>query len=901
MKHIPPLEARQEGINETMVKQMRLNTVKAKLLQHYQSKAAEKKERGKQVFVSGINKGMNSSPKVNLSELNANIPSKLADMEGNTLRTKLSTTLSRNSDPTEMSRENSNKLIQSTMKEILDDSRQTFHKARSMSNQEEMPANSRNSFEENMATNNKSLNAESTNDDNMANGEKVDPRTNYLEQGTPYKLEQTGGTNKESTSYPAKNVTFINSSMPRVNINSENSSTEEGKIDGYITSHPEKRIVYHPPARAMNLKYSVTGSRRNNQHEQNVEIVPNRTSVNLSQSTKDTKFSEHGRNTEVDQSSLNIDSAEVPRVNDNSEETLISQNPFRWRESETNITTLPKEDMVPVTTSVVPIAMMTEASMKFNMQGKVTDDPALVSTPKSRSNSDDGSESESNVEDSSSTNTNDINLRYNEENVSDDIEAGELTSPDDVVTSWPRDSILSKTGISSDSHKIDFSDTKNKQANTNTNLNGHNQDRDISANDISDSDTTTDVTVNSEATLLPEDKSASHDMNPELSSKQFLTSERSSYGNGDLLSDGYNSSMDTTFKRNNDDTNSSNSQIFDSDDVQTTDSITESETSFKSTDVSPVSERTSPDLWESTAFTQDQSTNSASESSSETAEVVPEITPYTKTEPQTSTEVSRGRSSNKNTDLSDEIRDISSADGQPWEENENSSTSMSLEDSKILYGEPSEKARSSEIDGPTAFIRNTTNNDDYSKSIYDIAFNAKSQTEDSGKIPDQENESYFAGPQINTESDFPQTPNSRMNPGHLNQENFGNSGIIRTESFPMFSFDPSRGQVGRPSVVYPTAMRFMVYPHGNPSAPHHNYKIGPWPHTKIIPRPYGYHVPYASNYPIRYKPQFYSHIPVKNNLVYQRMAEDGISRRAEKDADSQTVKGNLPFVVILEE
>ena len=901
MKHTPPLEARQERINETMAKQMRLNTVKAKLLQQYQSKAAEKKERGKQVFVSGIHKGMNSSAKVNLSELNANIPSKLGDMEGNTLRTKLSTTLSRNSDPTEISRENSNKLIQSTMKEILDDSRQTFHKARSMSHQEGMPANGGKIYEENMATNNKALNAESTNDDNMAHGEKLDPRTNYLGQGTPYELEQTGKTNKESTSYTAKNVTFINTSMPNVNINSENSSTEEGKIDGYMTSHPEKRIIYPPPARAMNLKYSVTGSRKNNQHEQNFEIVPNRTSVNPSQSTKDTKFSEHGRNKEVDQSSLNINSAEVPRMNDNSGETLISQNPSRWRESEMNITTLPKEDMVPVTNSVVPIAMMTEESTNSNMQGEVTDDPALVSTPKSRSNNDDGSESESNMEDSSTTNTNDMTLRYNEENASDDIEAGELTSRDDVVTSWPHDSILSETGISSDSHKIDFSDTENKQVNTNTNLNAHNQDRDTSANDISDSDTTTDVTVNSEATLLPEDKSASQDMNPELSSKQLPASESSSYGNGDLPSDGYNSSMDTTFKRNSDDNNSSDSQIFDSNDGQITDSITESERSFKSMDVSPVSERTSPDLWESTDFTQDQSTNSASESSSETAEVVPETTPYTKTESQTSAEVSTGRSSNENADLSDEIRAISSEDGQTLEEDENSSTSISLEDSKILHGEPSEKARSSEIDGPTAVIHNTPNNDDYSKSIYDLAFNATSQTEDSGMIPDQENESYPAGPQINIESDFPQTPSSRMSPGHLNQENFGKSGIIRTESFPVFSFAPSRGQVVRPSVVYPTAMRFMVYPHGNPSAPHHNYKIGPWPHTKIIPRPYGYHVPYASNYPVRYKPQFYSHIPVKNNLGYQRMAEDGISKRAEKDVDGQTVKGNLPFVVILEE
>lgn len=898
MKHIPPLEARQEIINETMAKQTRLNTVKAKLLQQYQSKTAEKKERSKQVFASGIHKSMDSSDKVNLPELNANIPSKLSDIEGNTLRAKLSTMRSRNSEPTEMSREKSNILVQSTMKEILDDSRQTSHKARSMSHQEEGPVNRTKIYEENMATNDKSLNVESTNDDNMANGEKMDPRTSYLEQGTPYELEQTGKTDNEDTSNWAKNVSFINSNMPSVDTDSESSNTEEGKIDGYVTSHPEKRITYPPPARAMNLKYSVTDSRKKNQHKQNVEIVPDKTSENPSQSTEDTKFSEHASNKE-DQSSLNINSAEVPRMNDNSGETLNSQSPFRWRESERNITTLPNEDMVPVTNSVVPSAMMTEASTKFNMRGEVTDDPALVSTPMSRFNSDDGSESESNTEDSSSTK--DIYLKNNEENVSDDIEGEKLTSSDDVVTSWPRDSILSEIKISSDSQKKDFSDTDNKQANTNINLNARNHDRDTSANDVSDSDTTTDVTVTSEATLLPEGKIASHDMNPELSSKQILTSESSSYGNGDVISDGYNSSMDKAFESISDETNSSDSQISETNDGQITGRNTESKTYLKSMDLSPVSEDTSQDLWESTAFTQDQSKNSASESSSETAEVVPETTPSTKTEPQTSAGVGEGRSSNKNADLSDETRAISSEDGRPWEENENSSTSKSLEDSKILHEEPSEKARNSVIDGSTPVIHYTPNNDDYSKSIYDTVFNSPTQTENPEIIPDQENDSYSAGPQMNIDSGFPQTPSSRMRPGHLHQGNFGNSGILHTESFPVFSFAPSRGQVVRPNVVYPAPMRFLVYPQGNPSAPNHNYKIGPWPNTKIIPRPYPYQVPYASDYPVRYKPQFYSHIPVKNNLGYKRMTEDVISRSAQGDTDGQTVKGNLPFVVILEE
>jgi hypothetical protein len=892
MKHNLPLESRQEIINETMTKQTRLDTVKAKLLQQYQSKAAEKKERDKQAFVSGINNGMYSAAKVDLSELRGNIPSKLGDMEGNTLWTKLSTTRSRNSEPTEISRENSNNLIDSSMEEILVDSRHSSPKARSMSHQGGMLVNSTSIYEENVPTNAKSLNVESINDNNMANGEKMDQRTSYQEKNTAYELEQTGNSNNEGSSYREKNFTFINSSMPSVNINSENSNKEEGKIN-------EEIITYPPPARAMKLKNSVTNSRKIKKNEQNVEMVLDKLSDNPSQSTGDTEFSEHGSNKEFDESPLHISSAEVPRMNDNSKDTLISQNLSWLRESETNITTLPKEEMVSVTTSVEPSTMMTTASTKFSTEGEVTDDPAIVSTPKYGSNSDDGSESERNRDDSSSTDTKDINLRFNEDN-----EAGEVISRGDVFTSGPSDSILSEIGFSRDSHKTDFSDSENKQANNKTSvtkLNAQNQDRDISASDVGDTDTTSDVNVNSAMTSLPEGRSASHDMKPGPSSKQLLTSESSSYGNGDLLSDGYNSSTDMNFKRNNDDTNFSDSQIFDSSDGQITGSVTEPEMSFKSMDVSPVSEGITSDLWESTPFTQDQSTIFASYLSSETAETVQETTPSITMEPQTSTKVAAGRSSNETSGLSDEIRAISSEDGGPWEEYENSNTSKSLEDLKILHEEPSEKARSSKIDGPIAATLNTPNNNNYSKGTYGIVCNSTAQTEDSETIPDQENEPYPAGPQINSENSFPQTPTSRMRPGNSHQGNFGNSGIIRTEHRTWIPFSPSRGHVVLPSAVYPAPMRFMVYPQGIPSAQNHNYKGAPWPYTKIISHPYAYHVPYASQYPNRYNPQIYSQIPVKNNLGYKRMAEDGTTRRAQNYADGQTVQGQFPLVVILDE
>jgi hypothetical protein len=904
VKYIPPFEARQERIKEAMEKQMRLNAVKSKLLQQYQSKAAEKRDRGKQVSVTGMHKGMNSSAKSNLAELSANIQSKLADKEGNTLQMKLSTAGFRNSEATGMSQENSNILIQSTKMTILDDSRHASHKARSMSHEAEMPVNSRQTYEENFATNDKSLNAETTNDGNTDNWENMDTRTRYLEQGTPYELEQTGNTSKESSSYPAKVVTYINSSMPTVNINSENSSTEEGKINGYMTSRPEENITYPPPERTMNLQKSVTDSRKPSIHEQNVKMVPDKTSDNLSQSTEDTEFSEHESNKEIDQNPLNINSAEVPRMNDNSKDALISKNPSWLRESETNVTALQNEEKIPVMTSVVPSGMMTKASAKFNTQGSVTDDAAHVLTPKSGSNSDEDSNAESNKDDSSSMKMKDINLRYNEDNVSDDTEAEEVTSSDVVVTSGPRDTILSEIGLRSDSHKIDFSDKENKQPNidtSDTTQQAQHQERDMSANDVSDTEMTSDVIVNSAATLLPEGNTASHDTEPVLARKQLLTSESSSYRNGNLLSNGYNSSMDKTFKNNSNDTNSSDSQIYDTNDGQITGNITESGASFKSMDVSPVSEGTSPDFWESTAFTQDQSTSYASQLSSESAEVVRETTASIKTEPPTSTEVTAGRSPNETPNLSDAISAISSEDGRPWEDEENNSMSQSLDDSETLHVKPSEKGRSSEIDSSTADVHNTPDNDDFSKRLYDILFNSKTQPEDSEMSPDEEDELNAAGRQMNSENGFPQTPSNKISPGHSYYGNIGKSGVTRTETFPVFSFAPSRGQVVRPSVVYPAPMRFMVYPKGAHPPPNHNYKSGAWPITKIYPRPYAYHVPYTPDYSIRYNPQFYSHIPLKNNLGDQRMAEEGTRGRAQKDTDGQTVQGKLPFVFVLEE
>jgi hypothetical protein len=904
VKNIPPLEAQQERINEAMEKQLRLNAMKAKLLQQYQSKAAEKRERSKQVSVSGIYKFMNSSAKVNLAELSANIQSKQGDSEGNSPQIKLSAMGSRKSEDTEMSRENSNRLIQSTKNSILGDYRHASHKARSMSHQAEMPVNSTQMYEQNFATNDKSLNAETTSDGNTANWENMDSRASYLEQGISFELGQPRNTNNENSSYPAKTVTYLNSSKPSVNTNSENSSTEEGEISGYMTSSPEENITYPPPERQINLKNAVTDSRKTNAREQDVKMVPDKTSDNLSQPLEDTDFSEQASNGDFDQTPLNINSTEVPHMSDNPKDTLISKNPSWLRESEMNVTALPKVEMMPVTPSMAPSGMMTKASAKFHTLGNVTDNTAFASTPKSGSNSEEDSKAESNSDDSSSTKTKKINFRYNEDDVSDYTEAEEVTSSDVVFTSGPRDSILSERGISSDSHKTDFSDKENKQANiytSDTTQQAQHQERQMPASDVLGTEMTSDVSINSEGMLLSEGQTADHDMKPEISSKQLLISESSSYRNANLLSNGYNSSMVTTFSNNTEDRNSSDSQIFDTNDDQIIGNITESETSFKSMDLSPVSEGISPGLWESTPFTQDQSTNNASELYPEIADVVRGTTASIKTEPWTSHEVATGRSPNETSNLSDEIIVISSEDGKPWGEAEDSIMSKSLEDSKALHVEPSEKGRSSEIDSSTADVHNAPNNDAFTKRLYDILFSSKIQPEDSEMIPDQENERNSAGHQINFESDFPQAPSNRMRPGHSHHGNIGNSGVTRTETFPIFSFAPPRGQVVRPSVVYPAAMKFMVYPKGTHSAPNHNYKSDPWPFAKVFPRPYTYHVPYTPDYSIRYSPHYYSNIPLRNNIGDQRMTEEGTRGRAQKDTDGQTVQGKLPFVVVLEE
>jgi hypothetical protein len=941
-----PFETRQDRINETMEKQMRLNAVKAKLLQQYQSKAAERKERGKQVSASDIPRDVNGSAKVNFGELRANLVGKLSDTEGNTPQIKLRTMGSSNSHGTDISGQNMNKLIQSTTKAMLHDSTRTSHKVRSMSHQEEMPVYSRQIYEENFATTDSSLNAETTDDGNTTNGEKMDPRASYVEQSTSYGLEQTGNASNENSSSPAKLISFINSSMPSVNRNSENSSTEERNINGYGTSHREEKITYPPTERKIHLKSSITDLQKSNIYKQNFKMVPDKSSDDLSQSTEETEVGEQESNKGVDQTPQNFNSAEVSRMNVNPKDTSISNNGSWLREREMKITALPKEKIMPVKSSAVPSGMMTEASLKFNTQENVTDHAVLastpksglkdmkfntqenvtdhavlvstpksaltnikfniqenvtdhaVSTPKSGFTNNKDSKAESNKDNFWSTKMKDTNFRYDEGNVSDDTEAEKVTSSDAVFIIDPRDSVLSETGISSDSHKIDHSDAENKWTNTNksdTTMQPEYRERGVSLSDVSDKETTSDVIVHSAATMLPTGKTASHDLT-RVSSKQLLTSESSSYRSGDPSSSGYNANVSMTFKNKSDYTNASDTQIYETNDTQITGNITESELSFRSVDESPVSEGSLPDSWESTAFTQDQSTNYASESFSAMAEVVRESTASSKMEPWTSTEVASRQSSSESSEVSDEISGISSEDERQWEE-ENRGISKSLEGSTIV----NEKGRNSETDSSTADVYNTRNNDGYSKPIYDLTFNPKDQSKDPRLSLDQKHGSIPAERQVYSESGFSQAPNNEMGPGHSQHRNFGNSDITRTEVFPMFSFPPSREQVVGPSVSYPATMRFMVYPKGYPSSHHHHQKGYPWQFTKILPRPYGYHVPYSPDYSIRYNPHFYSRIPVKNIPRDQRMTEEETERRAQKDADKETVQGKLPIVVYLEE
>jgi hypothetical protein len=87
----PSSESGQGKGNETLNKQNRLNTVKAKLLQQYQWEAEEKRQRARQMSLSGLLKETNNLSKSEAIQLNTGSPSmekrKVSDVIGETVQT----------------------------------------------------------------------------------------------------------------------------------------------------------------------------------------------------------------------------------------------------------------------------------------------------------------------------------------------------------------------------------------------------------------------------------------------------------------------------------------------------------------------------------------------------------------------------------------------------------------------------------------------------------------------------------------------------------------------------------------------------------------------------------------------------------------------------------------------
>ncbi|KDR11306.1 hypothetical protein L798_14949 [Zootermopsis nevadensis] len=202
-------------------------------------------------------------------------------------------------------------------------------------------------------------------------------------------------------------------------------------------SYPKKIITYEKST--MNLKTSVTDWRNNTVHEKNLnkestDSVPSFTEETYASSTYNT-LSKKG----LSQSPLKIDSAQIPRSIDIPKNEFSNRNSSLHNETETAVTSLGSSDM------------MTTASLKFDTEVEGNQEADI--TTEVGVNNGSYPEPQDNYTESSTTKTsNEVSMTG----------AGRTTPGDVIVTSAefdaPRDSILSKARINSDSHKMDHSD-----------------------------------------------------------------------------------------------------------------------------------------------------------------------------------------------------------------------------------------------------------------------------------------------------------------------------------------------------------------------------------------------------------------------------------------------------------
>jgi hypothetical protein len=923
LKDNPSSESGQGKINETMEKQTRLNVVKAKLLQRYQSEAVEKRQRARQMSFSAVPKDTSSSSRSDNVQLNTSFPNmekrKVSDIIGAAVQTEFENAVSRDSTTTDVSRNNirdesATRPTQSNIKAVTDDSRPTSNKAKNLPGQAEMPVDSEQIPDEKEAKGRHStldtrleafgststdepLDIERTSTGNFNDGIELDGKTSHEDEGIAYGLEgrssnQRTTTSYEISSYSEEDIAYTESNTPSWISNSQNENIQEGNINGDLTKYPEKTVTY-AAERAV------------------VPDILNDTSHNINQSTESTSFSDIRRKKESGQNALKINSADAPRASNISEDEFISKNQPLYKENGATIITSENKQISTLLASADTSDMLTKEPMKFKSETDVsiqeitTDFEQLISTLEPEFRNADVSEDLNNETDSSATKMKDIDFTDSKHSINDITGEGKMTPSDVLILNASRDSTLNKRRMHSDSKKMDANErtaevrkpkksfsgslfTSMPAASVTTEILAQQRDM-IPLNQVSDTQLTSDVITNPVATMLPEENTMR---------SVTWNSSSSNDRNENMLPNSTTSSPEIRAKSESIDTNSSDSQNYKKNSSGHIGQRKDSQISLDSNNPSSVQKASSKDSM------YDQSNNNATEIYFENAETGRGSKSPSKTETQASTDSAAGETSNGTAEISDEISVISSDDGSSKTEEEAANVPKSLGDFKISYRMRSEAEEESRRGGIIAAQDSNTSN----STTYISPINSnKNQAELLGTGRNQKNRSSFTGHQMNSEGGFPQAPNNEQ------QMVYSQDGIIRnikmnvTSLDPQFKYIPSGLRIGpvyRPPSVLPEAVRFLMYPNEVLPArsPHYtDNERGPGQLPNSFPYSYVYPIPLTPAYSLRPNPYIYSNNPFKNIYQDTGMPAERISGPVEKNINGQKIQGKLPFIVVLEQ
>jgi hypothetical protein len=904
----------QGKINETMEKQMRLNVVKAKLLQRYQSEAVEKRQQARQMSLSAVPKeDTDSSPRSDIVQLNTNFPNmesrKVSDTIGDTVQTKFDNAISRNSTTADVSgnniwNENATGPTQSNIMTVLRDSRPTSDKAKNLPSQAEMPVNSEQIPEETgtkgrysilgtglEAFGSTSTGIETKSNDNMNDGMELDGKTSHGDEGIAYGLEGRSSNQKttisyEMSSYSEEIIVYTESSTPSWNSNSQNESFQDKNINGNLTTYPEKEVTYA-------VERTV------------VPNILNDTSHNINQSTESTSSSDIRHKKESGQMALKINSADVPRANNISEKEFISKNQPLYEENTATSITLENKEISTIMASADTRDMMTKTPMKIesetdvSIQENTTNFKQLVSTPEPEFRTEDVSEFQKNETDSPATRITDIDFT---DSINVIAGEGKMTPSDVSPLNVSRDSTLNKLRLHSDSFlkvndsNLDLIPIKKKylvsEKKKNDEASGNSAEK-MSLSDIlihnAESSTFHDANESTAGVKKREENfsgnlftskpaasvttgisaqqrdmmSLSHVSDTQLTSDDVIINPVATMlpEENTLRSVTWNSSSANDKNENilSNSTTASHERSAKNKSKNTNSSESQNYKENNSRHVVKAKDSQIPfdsnnpssvHIARSKELTHDQLNNNASEISFKNTEIGRGSKSPTKTETQASTDFAAGETSNGTSEIPDEISVISSVHGSSKTE-EAVNVPKSLGDLKMSYMMRSEAEEQSRIGGITAAQISDTSNSP--SNDYESNSN-NNQAELSGMGRHQKNRSSFTGHQMNLEGGFPQVPNNEQRTGSSQDGSIRNIKMNRTSVSPQVKFIPSSLQTWpayQPPSVHPEAMRFLMHPNGVLPTQISNY-IGNERGPEQLPNMF----PYSYMYPLPLNPAY---------------------------------------------